>query len=90
MRPVKRARYVGCLFDDLERLAESVTVELTMRDVTIWLNSHCELVCSGRENTPNVQAPYVVGTYSVGADVADIRDDLTVFRNERACNSIIF
>lgn len=90
MHSVKEARCLGSLFGDVERMAESVAVARAECDVMVWLNPQGQMICSGVESAPNLHAEYLVGTYGVGANAADIREDLIAFRKERVSNAMIF
>ncbi|GAA0709703.1 hypothetical protein [Dokdonella soli] len=77
-------RRLGSLLGALEPIATYIVAALVTRDVTIWVNSKAELVCSGAGNVPELPAESVLGTYGLGANVGDIHADLLAFRNERA------
>jgi hypothetical protein len=81
---------LGSLFGDIEYLAEYISVARTSRDVRVWLNAKTELICSSADSAPELAPEYLLGTYGLGSDVADIQQDLIAFRNERVSNAMIF
>ncbi|MFC5491164.1 hypothetical protein [Dokdonella soli] len=87
---MSKERCLGSLFSDIEYMAEYISIARASRNVTVWLNSKAEMVCSGADRAPELPSEYLLGTYGIGADVADIQQDLVAFRNERASNAIIF
>ncbi len=90
MRRIIEERRLGSLFDDIGKISDGIKSALMVRDVTIWLDSNAELVCSGSDRAPVLSPEYLLGTYGIGADLADIREDLMEFRNERVSRAMIF
>jgi hypothetical protein len=90
MRRVIEERRLGSLVGDIEKMAECISAARIDRDVTVWLNAKAEMVCSGAGVAPEVPPEYMVGTYGIGAERADIQQDLVAFRNERASNAMVF
>jgi hypothetical protein len=90
MRHLVKEQHLGSLFGDIEYLAEYISVARTSRDVRVWLNAKTELVCCGADSAPELAPEYLLGTYGLGSNIADIQQDLIAFRNERGCNAMIF
>ena len=85
-----RNRSIGSLFSDVGVLADAIGLAREAGDVTVWLNATTDVVCSDVGSAPNLSAEYLLGTYGIGTQVADIRQDLLVFRNERCAGAIVF
>jgi hypothetical protein len=83
-------RCLGSLFGDVESMAASISIAREARDVTVWLNAKTEIVCSDAGTAPELPADHLLGTYGVGAEITDIRQDLLEFRNQRSSNAILF
>jgi hypothetical protein len=81
---------LGSLFDDIEYMAEYISIARRSRDVRVWLNSKSEMVCSVAEEAPERPSEYVVGTYGVECNAEEIRQDLAAFRNDRASSATLF
>jgi hypothetical protein len=90
MRRVIEEQRLGSLFGDIEQMSDCIKSALTVRDVTVWLDSKAELICSAAGIAPVLPPEYLLGTYGIGADRTDIREDLLEFRNERASHAMIF
>lgn len=82
-------RNLGSLLGALEPIAACIVAALVARDVTIWVNSKAELVCSGADDAPELPIGAVLGTYGSGAHIGDIHADLLAFRNQRASHAIV-
>jgi hypothetical protein len=85
-----RNRSIGSLFGDVGVLADAIGLARESGDVTVWLNATTDIVCSDVGSAPNLSAEYLLGTYGIGTQVADIRQDLLVFRSERCAGAIVF
>ena len=90
MRRMIEERCLGSLFGDVGQMAAYVGIARVTHDVTVWLNTRAEVVCSSAGLAPMLPAEYLLGTYGIGADIDDIREDFLVFRNERASHAMIF
>jgi hypothetical protein len=90
MRRVVEERRLGSLFGDIEQMSDGIKSALMACDVTVWLDSKAELICSGTGIAPALPPEYLLGTYGIGADRSDIREDLVEFRNERVSHAMIF
>jgi hypothetical protein len=85
-----RNRRIGSLFGDVGALAEAIGLAREAGDVTVWLNATTDIVCSDVGSAPDLSAEYLLGTYGVSMQVADIQQDLLVFRAERCMGAIVF
>jgi hypothetical protein len=85
-----RNRRIGSLFGDVGALAEAIGLAREAGDVTVWLNATTDIVCSDVGSAPDLSAEYLLGTYGVSMQVADIQQDLLVFRAERCTGAIVF
>jgi hypothetical protein len=71
-------------------MSDGIKSALMAHDVTVWLDSKAELICSGADIAPALPQEYLLGTYGIGADRSGIREDLVEFRNERVSCAMIF
>lgn len=90
MLRVIEGKRLGSLFGDVSQMADYIAAARIARDVTVWLNANAEIVCSGARIAPELPPEYVLGTYGIGANPADIREDLVAFQRERTSNAMIF
>ncbi len=90
MLRVRDGKRLGSLFGDVSQIADYIAAARVACNVTVWLNAKTEIVCSGAGIAPELAPEYVLGTYGIGANRADIQADLIAFQNERTSNAMIF
>jgi hypothetical protein len=81
---------VGSLLGDVGEIARSIYAALAEDDVVVWATPGADVFYIHAREMPEVSAEHVVGTYRMGASVADIEDDLIDLRKSRVSGAMIF
>ncbi|WP_395680028.1 hypothetical protein [Dokdonella sp.] len=89
-RRAQRAKLAGSLTDDLGVVALNLLHALKRSDIVVWTDATAEVYFDAADRCPNVEPDHLVGTYGLGANIADIEADLGVVRSERVSNAMIF
>jgi hypothetical protein len=81
---------VGSLLDDIDAMAKSIYAALVDDDVLVWASPGLDVYFMHAKEAPEIHADYVLGTYRMGASVADIAEDLHELRKSRVSESMLF
>lgn len=81
---------MGSLLDDLGEIAKRIYAALIDGDVVVWASPGTDVFYMPAREMPEVAAEYLLGTYRMGASVADIEEDLLELRNSRVSGAMIF
>ncbi|MGN6521474.1 MAG: hypothetical protein ACTHK2_18875 [Dokdonella sp.] len=88
-RRAQRAKLAGSLTGDLGIIALNLHHALKRSDIVVWTDAAAEVYFDAADRCPNLEADHLVGTYGLGANIADIEADLGVVRHERLSNWMI-
>jgi hypothetical protein len=79
----------GSLFGDLAAVANELCRAVQRYPVTAWMNADAEVLYQpAHDEIPGI-VDWIAGTYSSGANAADIEDDLNQLRAQRRAMGMI-
>lgn len=88
-RRTQRAKLAGSLTGDLGIIALNLHQALKRTDIVVWTDAAAEVYFDAADRCPNVEVERLVGTYGLGANIADIEADLGMMRSERLSDAMI-
>ncbi|MEO7325331.1 MAG: hypothetical protein ABIW82_10935 [Dokdonella sp.] len=81
---------VGSLLDDVDAMARNIYAALVDDDVLVWASPGLDVYFVHAREAPEVPTEHVLGTYRMGASVADIAEDLHELRKSRVSPAMLF
>lgn len=81
---------VGSLLDDIDAMAKDIYAALVDDDVLVWASSGLDVYYMHANGAPEIPVDYVLGTYRMGASVANIAEDLYELRKTRVSGAMLF